>query len=311
MELNQLRYFQKVARTQNVTKAARELYISQPSLSQSLSRLESSLGCPLFVHQQGKKLQLNDAGILFLEKVDRALQELEEGINIVRELNNRANVQVSVASSIYDLCNEIVLSYFEYIPNVRISQKLVQINSLTELLLNDEVDFAISPCPLADMRLDCYPLYTEELLAVVGPGHRLYGRREVDREELIHERFICNYSEADRYYLLDVLFGEEHSDLDIMLESNEPNTIQRLVDRGAGVAFMPARIVMRRFKTDPQTLNRAIRVRGYSFDAPTCLSVKKHRYLMRSASDFYDYVIEFCRKESEMSARFIQEYFGN
>ena len=78
MELTQLRYFQKVARTKRITKAAQDLYISQPTLSQSLSRLESSLGCPLFTHQPGKRMQLNESGELFLKTVDRLFEELEQ-----------------------------------------------------------------------------------------------------------------------------------------------------------------------------------------------------------------------------------------
>ena len=65
MDLNQLRYFQKVARTQSVTRAAQELYVSQPTLSQSLSRLESSLGVPLFIHQAGKPLHSMTQGAPF------------------------------------------------------------------------------------------------------------------------------------------------------------------------------------------------------------------------------------------------------
>ena len=67
MELIQLRYFQKVARLHSITKAAQELFISQPSLSQSLNRLENSEGCPLFNRRKGKGIELSDAGSLLLQ----------------------------------------------------------------------------------------------------------------------------------------------------------------------------------------------------------------------------------------------------
>ncbi len=310
MELTQLRYFQKVARTGSVTKAAQELFISQPTLSQSLGRLESSLGCQLFLHQPGKRIQLSDAGRLFLAKVDDAFADLEEGVNQIRELSDRASVQVSIASSIHDLCNDLMMDYFGRNPQACISQRLVEINALTDLLLNDEVDFAISPCPLEDPRLDCHVLYTEELMAVVGPGHRLYGRPSVDKSELLNERFICNYSESDRNYL-EMLFEDSGQDFDIMLESNEPSVIRRMVETGLGVAFRPARLVMRhRTNNDRPEVNWAMRVTGHSFDTPTCISKKKGRFLLHSAAAFYDHVIAFCQTENEQVQDFLEHYAG-
>ena len=64
MELLQLQYFQAVARTGNITQAAKELYISQPCLSRSISRLEQSLGVALF-DRKGRNIVLNQYGKAF------------------------------------------------------------------------------------------------------------------------------------------------------------------------------------------------------------------------------------------------------
>ena len=62
MELNQLNYFRVVARLENMTKAAAELYISQPNLSTSISRLESNLGIQLFQRTRGH-IYLTEGGL--------------------------------------------------------------------------------------------------------------------------------------------------------------------------------------------------------------------------------------------------------
>ncbi len=307
MELNQLRYFQKVARTESVTRAAQELFISQPTLSQSLGRLESSLGVELFLHQPGRRLQLNDAGKLFLQKVDAAFAELEQGVSQVRELAGCAGTQVSVASSIHDLCSELTITFLRAHPDTRVSLRLVEINDLTDLLLTDEVDFAISPCPLPDVRLESFPLYTEELMAVVGPGHRLFGRASCPLGELRGERFILNYSESDRNYL-ELLFGEDGEQFDVVLESNEPDVIRRAVSAGLGVAFRPARLVMRRRKEhDAPEPNWALRITdaGAAANTPTCISRKKGRFLLRAASAFYDDAVAYCQRESALVQEFL------
>lgn len=310
MELTQLRYFQKVARTRSITKAAQELYISQPTLSQSLSRLESSLGCPLFTHQPGKRMQLNEAGEMFLQTVDRLFEELEHGIDQVRELSERARSQVSIASSIHDLCEDFVLGFFDRHRDARISQRLVPINSLTDLLLTDEVDFALSPCPIDDPRMDSQPLYTEELLAVVGQEHRLFGQKWVSRADIGGERFICNYSEADRSYLEDMLSPGASDDLDIILESNEVSTIRRMVGSGAGVTFMPARVVYQRVKAQEMMIDQALRVTDYKSDTPTCITKKKRRALPGAALEFFQFAVAFCQEEDTRIRAFLEEHFG-
>ena len=102
MDLTQLQYFRTVARLENVTKAARELYVSQPTLSQSIARLEESLGTPLFDRQKGK-LHLNEAGRIFLERVDRAFVEIDNGVNELLDYRTNHQNRIVLASSMVDV----------------------------------------------------------------------------------------------------------------------------------------------------------------------------------------------------------------
>ena len=307
MELNQLRYFKKVAQTGSVTRAAQELYISQSTLSQCLARLEESVGCSLFLRQPGKPMALTEAGELFAEVVDQVLLELDTGTARVRALARRSNMQVSIATSIYDICNEILREYFSHHAWVNISHRMISVNSLSGMLLDNEADFAISPCPLTDERLDCRPLYIEESLAVVGPKHPLRGAKHVDLDALRSERFLCNLAEADRLFL-DMLFGDDS--VNVVMESNEPDMIRNLVDRGAGVAFVPARIVMRRVLSAGDSPDQFIRIRGFRFTVPTCITKKKTRRLSGDAAQLYDYVADYCEKESRQAEQFLKKYYG-
>lgn len=311
MELTQLRYFQKVARTQSITKAAQELYLSQPTLSQSINRLEESLGCPLFTHQPGKRMQLNESGQMFLKTVDQMFEVLEQGVNQIREFNACSQYQISIASSIHDLCDDLVVRFFDVHPDARVSQRLVTINSLVDLLLTDEIDFAISPCPIEDPRMDSRSLYIEELLAVVGPTHRLFGRRQICRADLLHEKFICNYSEADRFYLEDMLFQDSSASLEIILESNEVSTIQRLVESGIGVTFMPARIVCQQINQGKMKIEQVMRVKDYESNTPTCITKKKTRFLSGMAFEFFDFSTQFCREENRKIQDFLTANFSD
>ena len=75
MEQLPLKYFEIVAKTLNISKAAEQLFISQSSLSQTIKRLETEVGYPLF-DRNGKHITLNENGIIFLncvrQKIGRA-----------------------------------------------------------------------------------------------------------------------------------------------------------------------------------------------------------------------------------------------
>ena len=85
MTLNQILYFQKVARLENYHYAAEELYVSQPSLSRSMASLESELGVALF-EKKGRGVNLTKAGKLFLEYAERILEDCKIATDKMQEL---------------------------------------------------------------------------------------------------------------------------------------------------------------------------------------------------------------------------------
>ena len=84
MNLSQLYYFRKLAQLEHYTKAAKELYITQPSLSDSISSLEQELGIALF-QREGRNIKLTKYGREFYQYVCSALNELEKGIAVAKE----------------------------------------------------------------------------------------------------------------------------------------------------------------------------------------------------------------------------------
>ena len=80
MELSQLRYFIAVAKLGNMSKAAETLFVSQPNLSTSISRLEEEVGVPLFERRRGK-IALNQNGELLLKSVEQAVSLLDAGVH--------------------------------------------------------------------------------------------------------------------------------------------------------------------------------------------------------------------------------------
>lgn len=121
MELLQLRYFQKVAEMESITKASNFFMIPQPSMSQTISRLEKELGVKLFDRRNGK-LFLNERGRNFLRYVNQSLLDLENGIAAVTEQaeNISGTVKIKVMEN-HRFILTCIPKFAERYPDVSIS----------------------------------------------------------------------------------------------------------------------------------------------------------------------------------------------
>ena len=95
MNLPQLRYFAKLAELQHYARAAKELYISQPSLTYAIKSLESELGTPLF-RRVGRGVELTEFGAEFVKYVNRALAEIDRGVELARERSDGVSGTVRI-----------------------------------------------------------------------------------------------------------------------------------------------------------------------------------------------------------------------
>ena len=110
MELSQLNYFRTVARFQNMSKAASQLYVTQSTLSQNLRKLEDELGVTLFT-RRGKSLALNELGQVVLKYSDEIFALLEE---MRKELENDLELAIEKGRKI-GLNNEEINDLFQMI----------------------------------------------------------------------------------------------------------------------------------------------------------------------------------------------------
>lgn len=100
MELNQIKQFRVIARTESISRAAELLFIAQPSLSQTLKRLESELGTQLF-DRRGRKIILNNAGRIFLKYCDEIVTALDNASKEINEYlgNEKNDINIMVEST--------------------------------------------------------------------------------------------------------------------------------------------------------------------------------------------------------------------
>lgn len=99
MRLDYLRYFHRLAQIGNYTKAAKELYIAQPTLSIAIKRMEKELGMQLFVRGEGNsRIELTPEGAVFEEYVEQMLNSFDTGLRVAREIQGETNSELKIGT---------------------------------------------------------------------------------------------------------------------------------------------------------------------------------------------------------------------
>ena len=292
MDLLQLRYFQVVARLENITRAAEELHIAQPSLSKTIARLEESVGVPLF-ERQGRRIRLNQFGKTFLKRVERSFRELEEGQREVADLAGLDRGSVTVGATTSPQLPHIFREYLTLHPHVNFRfLQVTQHLEIQEQLMNGEIDLCISTLPIDQLGILCEPLKNEEIFLALPPEHRLAGRKSIQLKEVADEPFIRQTTEYGLRQITDDFCQEAGFTpkiANIAFEGFTPEVICSLVKAGFGNAFIPA------YWWDSINTNSLVKVH---IENPACqrtiwLSWVKEHYLSMAARDFSKFLIEY------------------
>lgn len=241
MEWHQLEYFKRVAQLQHITHAAEQLSISQPALSRSISKLEEELGFPLF-ERRGKHVLLNRYGTIFLQYVERSMQEIAEGKQVINDLihPNHGSVSLSFLHSLgSNLVPSLLSKFRSFHPHIQFKLYQNATNLLLEQLEAGEVDLCLcSPVTKKDY-MEWEPLFKEELFIVVPLDHRLARRTSIRLEEIAHDPVITFKKDYGLRLLTDHLFNKAGLNPFVTFEGEEIMTVAGLVEANLGVALIP------------------------------------------------------------------------
>ncbi|MCK7470926.1 MAG: LysR family transcriptional regulator [Desulfomicrobium escambiense] len=222
--MQQLRYFQVLAKIQHYTKASQALYITQPSLSYAMTELEKELDVRLF-DKHGKKMTLSSQGHTFLKSVDGSLSMLDEGIDAVRlsgPLMGKVTLgYISSLSSTF--LPEVLTSFYKDPGNGKITFNFVQNlnNALLDGLKEGGIDLAFCPDPSKDV--SSAPVLRQELFLVVPKGHRCAKLPEIDIHEVKDEPFILTNRKSGLRRMIGNIFREMKIRPKIAFEAEDCN----------------------------------------------------------------------------------------
>lgn len=256
MEMHQLRYFAKVADLGNVTRAAEVCYVSQPSLSQQLAKLEHELGQPLF-ERLGRGVRLTAAGRVFKQYCDQILSLTEDARTRVADDPDSGHLVVAAIPTIAPYFLPQVLSRFQKeVPKARIEIREDTTQPLLRQLADGIIDIGIVSLPIQADQIETMPLFSEELVLVMPAHHPLAKRRRLMLDDLSAEPFVVlNEAHCLTGKILNFCAAQDMMPF-IAARSHQLLTVLELVGLGQGISLIPKMAV--RGETDKRLIYRSL-----------------------------------------------------
>lgn len=244
MELRHLRYFIAAAEEENVSRAALKLHVSQPALSRQIRDLEDELGF-LLLERSAKSVRLTDAGRVFLTEARAALQRVDEGVKVAREVatGGRGELHVGYAPSPTARILPPALRAFQAeLPKVRVRLHDLSTEEMLAGLRAGKLQMALMVKPAAAMLRDLRftDLATDTLCFAVAPKHPLAKKRIITVAEIAREPLVV-YSRKDYpdyHDMLTGLFGATKAKPRILEEHDGVTSMIAAVESGAGAALL-------------------------------------------------------------------------
>lgn len=242
MTLNQIYYFQTVARYENYRKAAEELYISQPSLSRSIASLESELGILLF-EKNGRGVNLTKSGKLFLEYADRIIDECEIAKNKMKEMaSDGGKIDIGY---VFPLASHYiphnVRDFLNKKENKNVTFNFFQnhTSAIAKKVRSGELDVGFGGY-IDKEEFEFFPVLSEEMVLITPKGHELESHKKVSIQELRNypvigydrESWLGNYTKQ--------LYRRLAFQPNIVVECPDEHSIVALVSEDFGIALVPA-----------------------------------------------------------------------
>lgn len=192
MELRQLRYFITVAESLHFSRAAEALNLSQPALSKQIQALEDSLEVQL-LERTKHWVRLTIAGQKFLETAHRILHEVEEGIQVTRQVADGRIGRLRIGfteATLFSLAPDIVRIYREQYPQVELMLTSGGTEAHVEALRTYQIDIGFLYLPIREPSLSIYPLFEEVYIAALPISHKLARQKQISLQSLANEPLI-------------------------------------------------------------------------------------------------------------------------
>jgi LysR family hydrogen peroxide-inducible transcriptional activator len=265
MNLQQLEYIVAVDHHRHFARAAESCFVTQPTLSMMIQKLEEELQIRIFDRSR-QPIEPTKAGELLIQQARRTLNESRRMYEIVHELNERTTGRLKIG--IIPTLAPYLLPYFvkpllEEHPELEVHIEEMNTQTITESLKNEQIDVGILVTPLQESHLLELPLFTERFYGYVAASERIYKKEYILPKDLdVNRLWILEEGHCFRTQVLNLceIRRDFQAEGRFKIAAGSFETVMNLVDNYGGLTIIPELVVLRMPEANRQRLK--------SFSAP-------------------------------------------
>lgn len=290
MEIQQLKIFRDLAYQKNFSKTAELNFLTQPSISLSLKRLEEELGVKL-LHRVPRKVSLTKEGTKLLPPVEEILLRCENLKTLIAEMKKLQTGEVRIATiysvGIYELAPALKKFMRRY-PDIDVDLQYEHVNTIYELVQKGRVDLGVVAFPQPRASIHITPFTTDGLVLIVPPEHPLARRRAIRIKNILEEPFIAFEKGIPTRDAIDEALEKNGIQLKIRSTSENIDTLKKAVEVGLGISIVPQKTVIEETKKGSL---RSLLISDLKLKRPIGILTRKDRLPSRAVSLFIEILL--------------------
>lgn len=243
MTIRHLKLYIEVFKTMNITKAAENLCMTQPTVTRAIQELEDHYKVKLF-DRINRRLHATEAGEKFYSYAIRTVEAFEHMEDSMLGWNDKEEIRIGTTISIGSvLVPKLIPAFYQKNPNVQIKITINNSEYLEEKLWNNQIDFALMEGYVPTEHMICEVLSEDRLVLLLPPDDARCRKGYVMLDELKNDSFLLRERGSVSRNYVDVLFSSHGLPVNPVMESVSTHAIVRAVNAGIGVAILPENMV--------------------------------------------------------------------
>lgn len=254
MELIDLEYIVAVAEEGNLSRAASRLFISQPTLSQAIKKVETQIGYALFIRIP-KGMCVTEKGAKFIQQATQIVQMKEQIRSEMKLFSNEKAGNLSIGvPTIWGgyILSRVFPSFYSAYPNINVTVNETKSSLLEDTLIEEKIDLAIVALPELNMELrstlDYFLLLSEEILIAIPPDNPLTKALTISPgnefpllspQSLQYQPMINYKMDAPLRAVADFIFRQHELSPEIVANVSSASTAKQLSLCGLGYTLIP------------------------------------------------------------------------
>ncbi len=239
LSLRQLQVFESVARHLNHSRAAAELFLSQPAVSMQIKQAEQTIGMPLF-EQVGKKMFLTEAGREMLHYSRAVLQLMQEMETVFEEMRgfDRGHISIAVVSTANYFMPQLLAKFIQLHPNIKVGLSVANRDAVIRQLSDNIADLAVmgQPPDGSDMQAEVFML--NPLVVIASPSHPLSKILRIKPQQLASETFLLREIGSGTRGVVERYFSDHQLALPAYMSMDTNEAIKQSVQAGMGIGIL-------------------------------------------------------------------------